>query len=230
MTDIATLTPAELEARIAELERRLGVEPAALVPPLTIGELTDVPAPGSQLAAAWAQEISSRIVQRFPTAAALQAWAAPPGAFAVQTDTGVLWRRIAAGWSQQTPWQARIGGTPQQPPTTAPVTVASIVIPADAGARIVTATGFVRILVGGACIGFVDLVIDGQLVAQGWADNRAFPQNPIEYTLCVASTGDLPAGRPVTVATQVASSAPSGVQSFAEFYRNRLDVTVMAKG
>jgi len=79
-------------------------------PPITIGELTNVPAPDSPLAAQWAQDVSSRIVQRFPNKAALVAWAAPVGAHAVQADTGVMWRRISTGWTQVTPWTVQVGG------------------------------------------------------------------------------------------------------------------------
>lgn len=39
-------------------------------PPITIGELTDVPAPDSAIASAWAQEVSHRVVHRFATTAA----------------------------------------------------------------------------------------------------------------------------------------------------------------
>jgi hypothetical protein len=59
----------ELETRIAELEARI---PAALaaVPPITIGELTDVPTPGAPIASQWAQEVTRRSLHRFASIAA----------------------------------------------------------------------------------------------------------------------------------------------------------------
>lgn len=57
---------------------------------VTIGELTDVPDPGSPIGSAWAQEVSKRVVQRFPTISALvAAWPAATagvGALAVVTN------------------------------------------------------------------------------------------------------------------------------------------------
>jgi hypothetical protein len=85
------------------------------VTPVVIGELTDVPAPGSLVASKWAQEVSSRLIQRFATAAArTAAWAAsaiaPPKGMPSYLTTndaaegpeyynGVSWRKP---WNQ--PW------------------------------------------------------------------------------------------------------------------------------
>jgi len=93
-----TITLEQLEARLAELEARAGAVPLAAVPPITIGELADVPAPGSPIASAWAQEISNRVVQRFATKAALDTWAAANGSRAFTVDTGLLWTRVAGAW------------------------------------------------------------------------------------------------------------------------------------
>ena len=94
----------ELDARLAELEARIGPAPLA-VPPVMIGELTDVPAPGSPIASQWAQETTNRIVHRFATKAALDAgWpAATAGnrALAATADgrihqsNGTLWLPVA---------------------------------------------------------------------------------------------------------------------------------------
>jgi hypothetical protein len=90
-------TNEELETRLAALEERLAVAPLAANPPVTIGELTDVPAPGSAIASAWAQEVTNRIVHRFATKAALDAWAAANGSVGVTADNGV-WLRVAGAW------------------------------------------------------------------------------------------------------------------------------------
>jgi hypothetical protein len=100
----------ELEARLAALEDRVGPAPRA-VPPITIGELTDVPAPGSPIASQWTQEVSGRIFHRFATAAARNAaFTTPPKGTAsyLQTNNntegpefwdGVSWRKA---WNM--PW------------------------------------------------------------------------------------------------------------------------------
>lgn len=70
-------------------------------PPISIGELADVPAPGSPIASAWAQEVSKRAIHRFATKAALDGWAAEVGSFAVVTSTGSLFQRGGGGWMLQ---------------------------------------------------------------------------------------------------------------------------------
>lgn len=87
----------DLEARLAVLEQRLAV-PLAANPPVTVGELVDVPAPGSPIASQWAQEVSNRVVQRFANKAALDAWAAAAGSMAVTVDANLTWIRKPTGW------------------------------------------------------------------------------------------------------------------------------------
>jgi len=73
-------TIADLDARLLELEQLLLAAPAPLAanPPVQIGELTDVPAPGSPILSAWSQEVTARINHRFAsTAARTTAWSAP---------------------------------------------------------------------------------------------------------------------------------------------------------
>lgn len=102
----------QLEARIAELERVLDIAVRAMAPPMTIGELADVPTPGSQIAAQWAQEVSSRVVQRYANKVALDAWAdAPIGARAVTTNDSVEFYRVGGGWARATVFQAATVGT-----------------------------------------------------------------------------------------------------------------------
>jgi hypothetical protein len=74
-------------------------------PPITIGELADVPAPGSGIKSAWSQEVTNRIVHRFATTAERDtkwpAATAGTGAFCVVggvlfTVTGGAWVTVAA--------------------------------------------------------------------------------------------------------------------------------------
>jgi hypothetical protein len=105
----------QLEARLAELEARagIGVEPLAANPPITIGELVDVPAPGSPIASAWSQEVSARIVHRFATTAARDA-AYPAAAAAAgamcETAGGTLWLSSGSVWLPVGGAGLRIGG------------------------------------------------------------------------------------------------------------------------
>jgi hypothetical protein len=80
-------------------------------PPITIGELTDVPAPQSPISAQWAQEVTNRIQHRYASKAALDGWAtALVGTHAVTVNDGVVYQRVAAGWARLTPWQYAVVG------------------------------------------------------------------------------------------------------------------------
>jgi hypothetical protein len=231
MTDTATLTAAELEARLAELERRLGVDPAALVPPITIGELTNVPTPGSQLAAQWAQDVSSRVIQRFPNGTALTAWAAPVGAYAEQTDTAVLWRRTAAGWSQVTPWHATAIGIAAGASTgnSGQQVLATIGVPADPGNRTVYASCFVYLETGGSYRNWIELIIDSAQVAV--AEYPVAGQNG-SHNVHLSGNYNLPIGRAVNVVMRV-SPEVGNVGSYnvrAGPQYSRLDCTVTPRG
>lgn len=141
MTDLSTLT---IEERLARLEA--GINPLALVPPITIGELTDVPAPGSQLAANWAQEVSGRIVHRYANRSALDAWAAPNGSFAVTLDDMSLYRRKGGAWSRITPYTAKVGlSVAMSIPANTWTTILSLTIPADPAPRIADALWHFRV-------------------------------------------------------------------------------------
>lgn len=88
----------ELEQRLHDLEV-LFASGRAATPPVTVGELVDVPAPGSPIASAWAQEVSNRIIHRFATTAAMNAWTATDGARAVVTAAPFTeYRRIGGAW------------------------------------------------------------------------------------------------------------------------------------
>lgn len=92
----------DLAARLAVLEARLGPMPAAAVPPIRIGELTDVPTPGSPIASAWSQEVTNRIRHRFPNVAARDTnWPAATagnGAQCITLDTGTVWESTGTVW------------------------------------------------------------------------------------------------------------------------------------
>lgn len=84
-------------------------------PPITIGELADVPAPGSGVKSAWSQEVTNRIQHRFADVAARDVkWPAATagvGALCVTldtrtvwiVDTGPVWRELAG---PSMPWTA----------------------------------------------------------------------------------------------------------------------------
>lgn len=78
-------------------------------PPITVGEITTTPAPGSGVNSPWAQQITNRIVQRFANEAAVLGWAAAKGSQAFALDTGRHYERctvagadtwVRTGWSQ----------------------------------------------------------------------------------------------------------------------------------
>lgn len=66
----------------------------------TVGELTNVPAPGDPIRSQIINDLSSRVVQRFATSAALASqWGtAPNGAVAITLDTYTVWVRKAGTW------------------------------------------------------------------------------------------------------------------------------------
>jgi hypothetical protein len=68
--------------------------------PITVGELTDVPAPESPVNAQFHQEVANRIAHRFADHTAMNAWAASNGSLAFVAPnhyrrTGGLWVRLA---------------------------------------------------------------------------------------------------------------------------------------
>lgn len=73
-------------------------------PPIIVGELDNVPAPGSPIASAWAQDVSTRVLQRFANVAERNAlYPAPPdGAECVTLDTYTFWLSHAGAWIDAT--------------------------------------------------------------------------------------------------------------------------------
>lgn len=207
----------------------------ALTPPITIGELTDVPAPGSQIAAQWTQEVSSRVVQRFPTKAALVAWAAPIGARAVQLDNGVEWRRMAGGWSQVTPWTGHASGIEWQAVDLSQVILATVGIPADPGPRIATVTCNVRIDLTLMATANLYILVDGVAVVAGSttrydSSSIGAPSWQIRHLTLAATDVNIPTGRVVNVSTRIDPVAAFTVATFANSLSNRVDVLVTPKG
>jgi len=66
--------------------------------PITIGELTDVPAPNSPINAQFHQETANRIVHRFATLALMNGWAAGNGALAWCAETTLHYGRVGGVW------------------------------------------------------------------------------------------------------------------------------------
>lgn len=99
----------DIETRLAQLEERLaGIAPLAFAPPMTIGELHDVPVPGSAIGAAWAEEVSARVIHRFASViardAAYPAATAGAGGMSWTNDHGgVLWKSNGTAWVTVTP-------------------------------------------------------------------------------------------------------------------------------
>lgn len=67
-------------------------------PPITVGELVDVPAPQSPVNAQFHQEVANRITHRFANVAAMNAWAAANGSMAYSADTGFHYARVGGAW------------------------------------------------------------------------------------------------------------------------------------
>jgi len=156
-----------VEERLALLEAKLNPSPLALVPPITVGSLSNVPAPGSQLAAQWAQDASSMVVHRFASRASLDGWAAPVGACAVTVDDGTLYRRKAGAWSRVTPYVDAVSPTVSTVmPPGAWATVLSLTIPADPSPRLLDAVWHVRGLFFEPYDNQLALVVDGANAAQ----------------------------------------------------------------
>ena len=65
-------------------------------PPITVGELTDVPAPESPINAQYMQEVANRIVHRFASVAAMNGWAAANGSLAFVAPD--IYNRVAGAW------------------------------------------------------------------------------------------------------------------------------------
>lgn len=86
------------------------VAPLVVNPPITIGELADVPAPGSYVASNWAQEVSNRVIHRFATVAAMNAWSAANGSMAYVTATTAYYQRWSGTWVIMAPPQTEYFG------------------------------------------------------------------------------------------------------------------------
>jgi hypothetical protein len=238
MTDLANLS---IEDRLALLEARLGVAaPLALVPPITIGELTDVPAPGSQLAAQWAQEVSARVIHHFPSYTALAGWAtAPLGSRAITLDDSLEWRKAAAGWSQVTPWATSAPGVAVNGSIN-PVVTSSLNIPPDYGPRVVNLSCFVRVQVYNTVTALITLRLNGGIAAESIIPasvNLSPTGSGREWNISMSAQGlVLPINTPWVADVQISHDSGSGstaagaIQTRAGGPFNRIDATVMPRG
>ena len=68
--------------------------------PITVGELTDVPAPNSAVNAQFHQEVANRITHRFATIAQMNAWAAANGSVAWNAEANAHYGRLSGAWYQ----------------------------------------------------------------------------------------------------------------------------------
>ena len=230
MSEITELL--SVEDRLALIESKIGiVGPLALVPPITIGSLTNVPTPGSQIAAQWAQDVSAIALHRFPTKAALNGWAAPVGAYAVTTDLGILWRRVAGGWSQVTPWTGQAAGVATDPgnigtANTGAIELATVTVPADPGPRVVDVSCFVRVENASGVQTYVSLYINGAPVGQ-WAmltggSLNAMLRGTVPIALNTAAIAT------VVIGSNAATWASA--RTYPDMFLNRLDVIAVPRG
>jgi len=226
MTDLIKPSPPDqgltVEERLALLEAKLNPSPLALVPPITVGSLSNVPAPGSQLAAQWAQDASSMVVHRFASRASLDGWAAPVGALGVTTDDGVLFRRRPTYWSRVSPPYTASAFYPAvaaYPGGGVWSRVLSLTIPADPAPRLVDALWHVRGNFFEPYGNYVSLVIDGVNVAQSnvppvIADTSGYAR---QWTLDPQVIGyQIPANKPIVVEGQYLRSGPGSDTPFTD--------------
>lgn len=67
----------------------------------TIGELANVPEPGSGVTSAWAQDVTARAQHRYASKGALDAWTtALAGTQAVTLDDGGRYQKTSTGWAR----------------------------------------------------------------------------------------------------------------------------------
>lgn len=231
MTDTA-LT---IEERLALLEARLTPEPLAIVPPITIGSLTNVPAPGSQIAAQWAQDATSLGVHRYDTKASLDALGVPINGAYAATGDGILWRRVSGVWGQVTPWMGSNVGVALNGQN--PGTAATLNVPADAGVRTALVSCVLKIDAFPANRVVVQLRVDGSVVAESVIPATNVAPNVglnVDYNIGMSATVPLAGGavHPVTVVViPDAGTTNSGIyHTLATVQHNRVDAVVTPKG
>lgn len=230
-------TDLSVEDRLTLIESRLGlVTPAAVIPPITIGSLTNVPVPGSQIAAQWAQDASAMVVHKFATTAALKAWAAPTGTFAVALDTGILWRRAGgAAWAQFTPWSGHGVGVAVNGVQSA--VLSTLQIPADPGSRVANVSACLQLDVFYDRTATIGMSVAGVQVAEAVIPRtlQLDPGSTMTRWNINLSAGNIVlavnALAQVTVAIVIAPTPGAGTyQSFAGPAKNRVDALVTPRG
>ena len=235
VTDLTS--PADVltvEERLALLEARLaGPAPQAVVPPITIGSLTNVPVPGGQIAAQWAQDVTSIALHRFASKASLNAWAPPNGALAVTMDNGLVFHRVTGAWAQYTPWSGSVPGIAWAAPTNVETSIAAINIPTDPGPRRASLHVALRVDILFNQVTYVRLYFDGGLQCEAVVDTTGIA-NPGGFMIrhVALSAGDLsvPAGRAVGVGLTIRATNAFSSQTYAGPVSSRLDVLVTPDG
>lgn len=70
---------------------------------VVIGSQSNVPDVGDPITSPWHQDTATKIVHRFASLAAANAWTtAPDGAVCITTDTATSWKRIGGVWRSST--------------------------------------------------------------------------------------------------------------------------------
>lgn len=139
-------------------------------PPITIGELTNVPQPESGVRSPWAQAVSRRVIHQFASLAAAGASNLPVGGRCeVLGNPTIEYVRVATsgvnlGFARITPWatEGTGGAVTFSPPGTA--LVQTIAIPADPSQRAVLATCHLLIAAASAYAAGQNLEISLRLV------------------------------------------------------------------
>jgi hypothetical protein len=167
-------------------------------PPIPIGPFTNVPAPGSPIASAWAQQVTqyfSDAVRVYANQAAMLADPRPPanGAQAITTDNYALWVRRAGAWEIMWPRyvnNVNIATGGSYTATVADIPGASIAVPFVAGHRYLlgvtthwqqsTSAGLVTVQITDAA--------NAQIAAGVNSITAAF-QGPVAFTAFVIPTG-----------------------------------------
>ena len=206
----------------------------ALAPPVTIGELTNVPAPGSQIAAQWAQDATSRIVHRFANRTALEAWAAPAGSFAVTLDDVTLFRRKGGAWSRITPYTASATGVGLAGLAANTWTqVVTLTIPTEPSARQVDATWHLRYDRWPPFAGAARILVDGGVACQwDWQAQPevAPPDGLVRIYLANLSVRNWPivANKAIVVTGQIwCSNGTSQTTTYANGINNQFSISAV---
>lgn len=192
----------------------------------TIGELTNVPEPGAGVQSAWAQDVSMRIVHGMTNKAAIDAWTtAIPGTFAIDLATGIMYRRVAAGWSRHTPWISSVSSIADN------TNLMTIVVPTDVAPRVLSFAALISYASNTVTAGqvFGQVTINGVVQLESWFGAGNPPT--VAHSL-VADGYAIPANTAITVKAVVVMSAVVGgfTMLYGDARYHRLSVCVRPGG